>query len=156
MLSMAVRRAVQPPVRGGRGTAPGTSAAGRPIRPTGGSRTGSGYVILYTILYAEDLDRSIAFYRDLLGLPFKFEQVGYAEFATPGTRFALYERARLPELIGYAAAGRGRPWKPCSSSPSSTPKPSRCVRPASRSSRGRWTTPWGTAPCTCWIPTGTW
>ena len=59
----------------------------------------------YVILYVDDLDRSVAFYRDLLGLPFKFAQAGYAEFATQGTRFALYERARLPELIGRAAAG---------------------------------------------------
>jgi lactoylglutathione lyase len=59
----------------------------------------------YVILYVDDLDRSVAFYRDLLGLPLKFAQAGYAEFATEGTRFALYERARLPELIGRAAAG---------------------------------------------------
>jgi len=66
---------------------------------------GLGDRIGYVILYVDDLDRSVAFYRDLLGLPFKFAQAGYAEFATEGTRFALYERARLPELIGRTAAG---------------------------------------------------
>jgi lactoylglutathione lyase len=66
---------------------------------------GHGNRIGYVILYVDDVDRSVAFYRDLLGLPFKFAQAGYAEFATEGTRFALYERARLPELIGRAAAG---------------------------------------------------
>ena len=54
----------------------------------------------YVILYVSDLQRSIAFYRDVVGLLFKFTDAGYAEFATEGTKFALYERARLPGLIG--------------------------------------------------------
>jgi lactoylglutathione lyase len=54
----------------------------------------------YVILYVADLDRSISFYRDVIGLPFKFTESGYAEFATEGTKFALFERARLPQLIG--------------------------------------------------------
>jgi lactoylglutathione lyase len=57
----------------------------------------------YVILYVRDLERSIAFYRDVIGLPFKFSQSGYAEFATEGTKFALYERAQLPKLIGRQA-----------------------------------------------------
>jgi lactoylglutathione lyase len=72
-----------------------------PSRPPGRVPPRVGYVILYV----QDLDRSIAFYRDLLGLPFKFAQAGYAEFATAGTRFGLYERARLPDLLGRGAAG---------------------------------------------------
>lgn len=55
------------------------------------------------ILYVRDLEASIAFYRDLLGVPFKFAEHGYAEFATEGTRLGLYDRGRLPELIGDAA-----------------------------------------------------
>lgn len=54
----------------------------------------------YVILYVGDLDRSISFYRDVIGVPFKFTESGYAEFATEGTKFALFERARLPQLIG--------------------------------------------------------
>src|SRR5436190_23370803 len=54
----------------------------------------------YVILYVEDLDRSIAFYRDLVGLPFKFSESGYAEFATEGTKFALYARSNLLDLLG--------------------------------------------------------
>jgi lactoylglutathione lyase len=54
----------------------------------------------YVILYVRDLDRSISFYRDVIGLPFKFTESGYAEFATEGTKFALYDRAGLPALIG--------------------------------------------------------
>ncbi|MGH2723643.1 MAG: VOC family protein [Actinomycetota bacterium] len=54
----------------------------------------------YVILYAADLGRSIAFYRDTLGLSFRFERNGYAEFDAGPTRFALFERSRLPDLIG--------------------------------------------------------
>ncbi len=54
----------------------------------------------YVILYVRDLDASIAFYRDVVGLPFKFRQSSYAEFATEGTKFALFERSAVPDLIG--------------------------------------------------------
>jgi lactoylglutathione lyase len=61
----------------------------------------------YVILYVADLERSIAFYRDVVGLPFKFEDHGYAEFATEPTRLALFDRAMLPELIDRPAAPGG-------------------------------------------------
>jgi lactoylglutathione lyase len=54
----------------------------------------------YVILYVSDLDVSIAFYRDVLGLPYRFTDAGYAEFGTEGTRFALYERRRAEWLTG--------------------------------------------------------
>jgi len=54
----------------------------------------------YLILYVSDLPTSIAFYRDVVGLPFTFVDAGYAEFATQGTRLALYERRRAEWLIG--------------------------------------------------------
>jgi lactoylglutathione lyase len=54
----------------------------------------------YVILYVSDLDASIAFYRDVIGLPYKFTDAGYAEFGTEGTRFALYERRRAEWLTG--------------------------------------------------------
>ncbi|GAA1593027.1 VOC family protein [Kribbella sancticallisti] len=54
----------------------------------------------YVILYVSDLDVSIAFYRDVIGLPYKFTDAGYAEFGTDGTRFALYERRRAEWLTG--------------------------------------------------------
>ena len=54
----------------------------------------------YVILYVSDLHASITFYRDVLGLPFKFEDAGYAEFATQGTRLGLYERRRAEWLTG--------------------------------------------------------
>jgi len=61
----------------------------------------------YVILYVRDLAKSIAFYRDLVALPFRFEEAGYAEFSTLGTKFALYERDRLPGLIGREATVGG-------------------------------------------------
>lgn len=54
----------------------------------------------YVIRYVADLDRSIAFYRDVLGLRFKLRGAGYAEFDTGAVRFGLFERAKLPELLG--------------------------------------------------------
>ena len=54
----------------------------------------------YAILFVRDLERSVAFYRDVIGLPFKLAGDGYVEFATQGARFGLYDRNRLGELTG--------------------------------------------------------
>lgn len=61
----------------------------------------------YVILYVSDLERSIAFYRDVVGLSLKLSGDGYAEFVTDGTKFGLYERAGLPALIGRVAVAGG-------------------------------------------------
>src|SRR6266487_6644195 len=61
----------------------------------------------YVILYVAHLERSIAFYRQLIGLQLKFQDRGYAEFVTDGTKFGLFERAELPELIGRDARAGG-------------------------------------------------
>jgi lactoylglutathione lyase len=63
----------------------------------------------YVILFVADLERSVAFYRDMLGLPFKLYGDGYAEFATRGTRFGLYDRNRLQELTGQGPEAPQRP-----------------------------------------------
>ena len=63
----------------------------------------------YVILFVADLERSVAFYRDVIGLPFKLQGDGYVEFATQGRRFGLYDRNRLGELTGQ---GRSRPGEP--------------------------------------------
>jgi lactoylglutathione lyase len=62
----------------------------------------------YVILFVGDLERSTAFYRDVIGLPFKLRGDGYVEFATQGTRFGLYDRNRLGELTGQDAEAPGR------------------------------------------------
>jgi lactoylglutathione lyase len=63
----------------------------------------------YVILFVGDLERSVAFYRDVIGVPFKLSGDGYAEFATRGTRFGLYDRNRLDELTGQGPEAPGRP-----------------------------------------------
>jgi catechol 2,3-dioxygenase-like lactoylglutathione lyase family enzyme len=71
--------------------------------------------VAYAILFVDDLEASIRFSRDALGVPFRFSNETYAEFATDCAKFALFARAALPDLIGQRpgrtcslAAGRGR------------------------------------------------
>jgi lactoylglutathione lyase len=63
----------------------------------------------YVILFVGDLERSIGFYRDVVGLRFRLHGDGYAEFATHGAKFGLYDRNRLDELIGREARAGGGP-----------------------------------------------
>jgi lactoylglutathione lyase len=58
----------------------------------------------HVILYVGDLEASVAFYRDVVGLPHRFTDAGYAEFGTGATRLALYERRRAEWLTGQPAA----------------------------------------------------
>ncbi len=44
----------------------------------------------YAIVFVSDMARSVAFYRDQLGLPLKFESPGWSEFATGGATLALH------------------------------------------------------------------
>jgi lactoylglutathione lyase len=64
-----------------------------------------GYVILFVV----DLERSVAFYRDVVGLEFRLAGDGYVEFATQGARFGLYDRNRLEELTGQGSEPPGAP-----------------------------------------------
>ncbi|CAM3466097.1 VOC family protein [Mycobacterium colombiense] len=54
----------------------------------------------YVIHYVESLRRSVAFYRDVIGLRVRIEGDGYVEFDMENTKFSLFERSKLPELIG--------------------------------------------------------
>jgi len=66
--------------------------------------------LAYAILFVSDLERSIVFYRDVIGIPFRFATGSYAEFETKGAKFALYQRGHLPELIGRGAPSTKVPW----------------------------------------------
>ena len=44
----------------------------------------------YAIVFVSDMKRSVEFYRDVLGLPLKFESPGWSEFATEGATLALH------------------------------------------------------------------
>jgi lactoylglutathione lyase len=63
----------------------------------------------YVILFVSDLERSVAFYRDVIGVPFRLEGDGYVEFATQGARFGLYDRNRLGVLTGQGPEPPDRP-----------------------------------------------
>ena len=44
----------------------------------------------YVIIFVSDMKRSVSFYRDVLGLPLRFESPGWTEFATDGATLALH------------------------------------------------------------------
>ena len=44
----------------------------------------------YVIVFVSDMKRAVPFYRDVLGLPLKFESPGWTEFATDGATLALH------------------------------------------------------------------
>ena len=66
----------------------------------------------YAIVFVSDMDRSVAFYRDVIGLRLKFESPAWTEFATEGATLALHtshERAETATDSDSTAAGRCRP-----------------------------------------------
>jgi lactoylglutathione lyase len=66
----------------------------------------------YVIVFVSDMKRSVSFYRDVLGLPLKFESPGWTEFATDGATLALHlSELPNPERGGAHGepAGRCRP-----------------------------------------------
>lgn len=66
----------------------------------------------YAIVFVSDMTRAVSFYRDVLGLPLRFESPGWTEFATDGATLALHasERSNLQnEDPLKAPAGRCRP-----------------------------------------------
>jgi len=44
----------------------------------------------YTMVVVSDMTRSVAFYRDTLGIPLKFESPDWTEFQTGATTLALH------------------------------------------------------------------
>ncbi len=66
----------------------------------------------YVIVFVSDMDRSVAFYRDVIGLQLKFESPEWTEFATDGATLALHmshERAKDDSDSEATPAGRCRP-----------------------------------------------
>ena len=52
-------------------------------------------------LFVSDLNKMVAFYRDVLGLEINWNGEGpYAEFKHGGIRFSMFERKELPALLG--------------------------------------------------------
>ncbi len=46
--------------------------------------------LAYVIKFVADMDGAVAFYRDTLGLPLKFQTPGWSEFTTGETTLALH------------------------------------------------------------------
>lgn len=66
----------------------------------------------YAIVFVSDMKRAVRFYRDVLGLPLRFESPGWTEFATDGATLALHasERSNSDEDNPQRSpAGRCRP-----------------------------------------------
>jgi lactoylglutathione lyase len=65
----------------------------------------------YAIVFVSDMQRSVAFYRDVVGLPLKFDSPEWSEFATEGATLALHrsEHASAGEDASEPSAGRCRP-----------------------------------------------
>lgn len=61
----------------------------------------------YVILYVRDVDVSVEFYRDIIGLRHRFTRDGYAEFGTGEARFGLLAEQRAKDLIREKPAGGG-------------------------------------------------
>lgn len=58
-------------------------------------------------LGVEDVERSVTFYRDGLGLPTDYEQGDFAEFVLQGVTLALYPRKMLAEDATVSPEGSG-------------------------------------------------
>lgn len=50
--------------------------------------------VSYAIIFVGDMKRAVSFYRDVLGLPLRFESPGWTEFATAGATLALHAGER--------------------------------------------------------------
>ena len=46
--------------------------------------------VTYVIEFVGDMDRAVQFYRDVVGLPIRFQSPGWSEFQTGPTSFALH------------------------------------------------------------------
>lgn len=66
--------------------------------------------VSYAIVFVSDMKRSVAFYRDVIGLPLRFDSPEWSEFATDGATLALHrsEQDRVASE-GGDIAGQCRP-----------------------------------------------
>jgi lactoylglutathione lyase len=67
--------------------------------------------VSHAIVFVSDMKRSVAFYRDVIGLPLKFDSPEWSEFATEGATIALHrsEHPPAPQEDSALPAGRCRP-----------------------------------------------
>jgi lactoylglutathione lyase len=60
------------------------------------------------IIFVSDMQRSTAFYRDLLGLPLKFSSPGWTEFTTGSTSIALHPARDTSQLSSQERSPSGQ------------------------------------------------
>lgn len=68
--------------------------------------------VSYAIVFVSDMSKSVVFYRDVIGLPLRFESPEWTEFATGGATLALHAGRRPadgPDDPAGEPAGRCRP-----------------------------------------------
>ena len=66
----------------------------------------------FAIVLVSDMQRAVSFYRDVLGLPLRFQSPGWTEFDTDGATLALHAAAAAPGEPGARdrlQPGRCRP-----------------------------------------------
>lgn len=67
----------------------------------------------YAIVFVSDMNRSVAFYRDVMGLPLRLETPYWTEFSTDGATLALHAAESAPDrersTDAKEAAGSCRP-----------------------------------------------
>ena len=61
----------------------------------------------YVILYVDDLERSLSFYRLLLGVVGARRSETYAELVLENCRLGFYLREATPDLLGRSSEGSG-------------------------------------------------
>lgn len=57
------------------------------------------------VIYVSDMERSVTFYRDILGLPLNFSSPGWSEFGNGGTILALHRHVGGTAAPAEPAAG---------------------------------------------------
>ena len=63
----------------------------------------------YAIVFVSDMQRAVSFYRDVVGLPLRFESPGWTEFATDGATLALHADKHADPDHDDLPPGRCRP-----------------------------------------------
>ena len=63
----------------------------------------------YAIVFVSDMKRAVSFYRDVVGLPLRFESPGWTEFATDGATLALHADKHAGPDPDDLPPGRCRP-----------------------------------------------
>ena len=66
----------------------------------------------YVIEFVADMDRAVTFYRDVLGLPLKFQSPGWSEFSTGETSLGLHPASEKNPAgsieLGFSVAKLGK------------------------------------------------